>query len=41
MPERVTQILADALQLPPFDRATVVEKLLASLDGPDARIDEL
>jgi putative addiction module component (TIGR02574 family) len=41
MSERVNQILEDALQLPPFERATVVEKLLASLDRPDARIDEL
>jgi putative addiction module component (TIGR02574 family) len=41
MSERVTQILQEALQLPPFERATVVEKLLASLDRPDASVDAL
>jgi len=40
-PERVVQILEDALQLPPLDRATVIETLLASLAHPGARIDEL
>lgn len=41
MSERVSQILEDALQLTPTDRAVVVERLLASLDRPDAQIDAL
>ena len=35
------QILEKALALPAADRAHLVESLLASLDQPDARIDEL
>ncbi len=35
------QILEKALVLPPAERADLVESLLASLDQPDARIDEL
>jgi putative addiction module component (TIGR02574 family) len=33
--------LEQALALPPLDRAALVEGLLASLDQPDAAIDEL
>ena len=35
------QILEKALVLPPAERADLIESLLASLDQPDARIDEL
>jgi putative addiction module component (TIGR02574 family) len=35
------QILEKALVLAPAERAALVESLLASLDQPDARIDEL
>jgi putative addiction module component (TIGR02574 family) len=42
MSKRGAQVLEDALALPPSERAEVVERLLASLDGPtDPRIDEL
>jgi len=40
MSERATQILEDALQLPPTERATVAE-LLSSLDRPDPQLDPL
>jgi putative addiction module component (TIGR02574 family) len=36
-----TEILEKALGLPPSERASLVESLLASLDQPDARINEL
>ena len=35
------QILKEALALAPKNRASLVEKLLASLDQPDKAIDEL
>lgn len=35
------QILKEALTLAPKNRASLVEKLLASLDQPDKSIDEL
>jgi putative addiction module component (TIGR02574 family) len=35
------QILEKALALSPLERAALVDSLLASLDQPDARIDEL
>jgi putative addiction module component (TIGR02574 family) len=35
------EILEKALVLSPAERAALVESLLASLDQPDARIDEL
>jgi len=34
MAARARSVLADALSLPPADRATVAAELLASLDGP-------
>lgn len=34
-------ILKDALQLPPIERANVVDKLLSSLDQPDKIVDEI
>ncbi len=34
-------ILKEALQLPPIERANVVDRLLASLDQPDKIIDEI
>ncbi len=37
----VKQILEKALVLSEAERAALVESLLASLDQPDARIDEL
>jgi putative addiction module component (TIGR02574 family) len=36
-----TEILEKALSLPPSERASLVGSLLASLDQPDPRIDEL
>ncbi len=41
MTEYAEDIFEQALTLPPKDRAILVEKLLASLDQPDATIDEL
>jgi putative addiction module component (TIGR02574 family) len=35
------QILKEALNLAPKNRASLIEKLLASLDQPDKTIDEL
>jgi putative addiction module component (TIGR02574 family) len=35
------QILEKALALSPLERGALVDSLLASLDQPDARIDEL
>jgi putative addiction module component (TIGR02574 family) len=35
------QILESALVLSPTERAAIIESLIASLDQPDARIDEL
>lgn len=34
-------VLQEALQLPPGDRAAVVEGLIGSLDQPDSAIDSL
>jgi hypothetical protein len=39
MSERTAQILQDALQLPPTERATIVEELVSSLDRPDPHLD--
>jgi putative addiction module component (TIGR02574 family) len=41
MPERTTQILEEALQLPPTERAAIIEQLVSSLHRPDPRIDAL
>jgi putative addiction module component (TIGR02574 family) len=42
MSKKGTQVLEEALSLPPLERAEVVDHLLASLDSPpDRRIDEL
>ena len=41
MSEHAEAILEQALTLSPKDRATLVEKLLASLDQPDPAIDTL
>jgi putative addiction module component (TIGR02574 family) len=41
MSDDAPRILKQALDLPAIDRAVIVESLLASLDQPDAQIDEL
>jgi putative addiction module component (TIGR02574 family) len=41
MTTRTERILDEALALPPLERGMLIEKLLASLDQPDASIDEL
>ena len=35
------EILKDALNLRPAERAELIDKLLSSLDNPDKKIDEL
>jgi len=40
MPTAAKEVLATALSLPAIDRAAIVESLLASLDHPDAGMDE-
>jgi hypothetical protein len=40
MPTDTKQVLENALALPAIDRATIVESLLASLDHPDAAMDQ-
>ncbi|MFI5460905.1 MAG: addiction module protein [Isosphaerales bacterium] len=40
MPTDTKEVLETALALPAIDRAAIVESLLASLDHPDAGIDE-
>lgn len=35
------QILKEALELPPIERANLIDKLLISLDQPDEAIDEI
>ena len=42
MSERGSEILKEALSLPPGERAEMAERLLSSLDTPDRRrVDEL
>jgi len=42
MSKRGTQVLEEALSLPPAERAELADRLLTSLDSPpDRRIDEL
>ena len=42
MSKRGTEVLEEALSLPPVERAELAERLLTSLDAsPDRRIDEL
>jgi len=42
MSDRGTEILREALSLPPVERAEIAERLLSSLDTPDRRrVDEL
>jgi putative addiction module component (TIGR02574 family) len=40
MPTDTKEVLETALALPAIDRAAIVESLLASLDQPDAGMDE-
>jgi putative addiction module component (TIGR02574 family) len=40
VPTDTKQVLETALALPAIDRAAIVESLLASLDHPDATLDE-
>jgi putative addiction module component (TIGR02574 family) len=40
MPTDTKEVLETALALPAIDRAAIVESLLASLDHPDAGMDE-
>lgn len=42
MSDRCTEILREALSLPPGERAEIAERLLSSLDTPDRqRLDDL
>ncbi len=41
MSDRVKNLSIEARKLPLAERAELIEDLLASLDAPDARIDEL
>lgn len=41
MPASPKALLLQALQLPPADRAALVEGLIASLDRPDTALDAL
>jgi putative addiction module component (TIGR02574 family) len=41
MSRQASQVLEDALQLSPTERAEVVERLLVSLDRPDVQMDAL
>lgn len=41
MTTNTQQILKEALELPSFERAMVVDHLLSSLDQPDEQIDAL
>jgi putative addiction module component (TIGR02574 family) len=42
MSKRATQVLEEALSLPPGERAELIDRLLSSLDSPSRqRIDEL
>jgi putative addiction module component (TIGR02574 family) len=41
MTERATRILTEALSLPAAERASMVERLLSSLEPPDPGRDEL
>ncbi len=42
MSKKGTEVLEEALSLPPAERAEVIDRLLASLDSsPERRIDEL
>lgn len=41
MSANIKQVLEDALALPAVERAALADELLASLDRPDFRIDQL
>lgn len=41
MTTKAAELLDEVLALPPVDRVAVAEKLLASLDRPDPRLDAL
>ncbi|MFQ5638461.1 MAG: addiction module protein [bacterium] len=41
MTEKTTQVLKDALELSPIERANLVDRLLSTLDQPDDQIDSL
>lgn len=41
MPTDTKQILKEALELPPVERASLADQLLSSLDKPDEHIDAL
>jgi putative addiction module component (TIGR02574 family) len=41
MPSSTETVLREALQLPPDERAALVEGLVASLDKPDPALDSL
>lgn len=41
MKPRSEDVLKDALEMPPVERAALVDRLLSSLDRPDDAIDEV
>ncbi|MEE9260739.1 MAG: addiction module protein [Candidatus Scalindua sediminis] len=41
MTENTEKLLKEALKLPPIERATIVDRLVSSLDKPDKTIDDL
>ena len=41
MTENTEKILQEALKLPPIERATIVDRLVSSLDKTDKTIDDL
>lgn len=40
MKPKLDELLKEALELPPIERATIVDRLITSLDRPDDVIDE-
>ncbi|MBN2313721.1 MAG: addiction module protein [Sedimentisphaerales bacterium] len=40
MKPKLEELLKEALELPPIERATIVDRLITSLDRPDDAIDK-
>ena len=41
MGPKAKEVLKEALELPPVERAGVVDRIISSLDAPDAQIDKV